>query len=71
MSEQPPNVPPSMRLFKVEDVMAMLSLGRNTVFELIRTGRLRSVKEGRSRLIPGSAIAEYIQLLEREADHAA
>jgi excisionase family DNA binding protein len=71
MPEQPPNVPPNMRLFKVEDAMTLLSLGRNTIFELIRSGRLRSVKEGRSRLIPGSAIAEYIELLEREADHAA
>ena len=71
MSEQPLTVPPDMRLFKVEDVMTLLSLGRNTIFELIRSGRLRSVKEGRSRLIPGAAIAEYIQLLEREAEHAA
>ncbi|WP_205719655.1 helix-turn-helix domain-containing protein [Actinomadura geliboluensis] len=67
MSEQPLAVPPDMRLFKVEDAMTLLSLGRNTIFELIRSGRLRSVKEGRSRLIPGKAIAEYIELLEREA----
>ncbi|XVQ08123.1 helix-turn-helix domain-containing protein [Spirillospora sp. CA-255316] len=68
MSEQPPAVPPEMRMFKVEDAMVLLSLGRNTIFELIRSGRLRAVKEGRSRLIPGTAVVEYIHLLEREAE---
>jgi hypothetical protein len=32
-----------MRLFKVEDATTLLSLGRNTIFELIRTGCLRHV----------------------------
>ena len=67
MSEQSLTVPPEMRLFTVRDAMQLLSLGRNTIFELIRSGRLRSVKEGRCRLIPGTAIADYIKLLEREA----
>ncbi|WP_261763896.1 hypothetical protein [Pseudonocardia asaccharolytica] len=33
----------------------------------MRSGRLRSVHVGRTRLIPTSAIAEYVALLEREA----
>ncbi|HUN33751.1 MAG TPA: excisionase family DNA-binding protein [Trebonia sp.] len=49
------------------DAMAQLSLGRSTLYELIRSGRLRSVKEGRSRLIPASAISDYVKLLEKEA----
>ena len=44
----------------------MLSLSRTVVFDLIRTGRLRSVKEGRTRLIPASAVQEYLALLHRE-----
>jgi excisionase family DNA binding protein len=51
--------------------MALLSLSRCVIYELIRSGRLRSVKQGRSRLIPQSAIAEYVELLEWEARHAA
>jgi excisionase family DNA binding protein len=47
--------------------MARLSLSRRVIYELIRSGRLRSVKQGRTRLIPESAIAEYVELLEREA----
>jgi len=44
----------------------MLSLSRSTIFEQIRAGRLHSVKQGRTRLIPESAIREYIALLESE-----
>lgn len=56
-----------LQMYKVEDVMQVLNLSRTVVFELLRTGRLRSVKEGRSRLIPFSALREYVALLEAEA----
>ncbi|MGW5350318.1 excisionase family DNA-binding protein [Streptomyces sp. NPDC004031] len=45
----------------------MLSLSRSVVYELIRAGRLRTVKQGRTRLVPQPAITEYVALLEREA----
>ena len=43
-------------------------LGRTVIYEQIRSGRLRSVTQGRTRLIPASAIGDYIALLEREAE---
>jgi len=46
--------------------MALLSLSRTAIYEQIRSNRLRSVKRGRSRLIPEAAIAEFVALLERE-----
>ena len=46
------------------EAMALLSLSRTVIYEQIRSNRLRSVKQGRSRLIPASAIAEYVALLE-------
>ncbi|WP_243725802.1 helix-turn-helix domain-containing protein [Actinomadura rubrisoli] len=58
---------PPVRLYRVSETMELLSLSRSVIYELIRSGRLRSVQEGRSRRIPGSAIAEYIALLESEA----
>lgn len=58
------------KLYRVADAVKVLGVGRSTVYELIRNGRLRSVKEGRIRLIPASAIAEYVALLEREAEVA-
>lgn len=53
---------------RVQDARAVLGLSRSTIYELIRCGRLRSVREGASRLIPVDAIAEYKALLEREAE---
>ena len=55
------------QLYRVADAMVVLSMSRSVIYEQIRSGRLRSVTQGRTRLIPASAIAEYIALLEREA----
>ncbi|MDQ1288507.1 MAG: hypothetical protein QG622_2072 [Actinomycetota bacterium] len=54
-------------LYRVCDLTQILNLSRTVIFDLLRTGRLRSVKQGRARLIPASAVAEYLALLEREA----
>jgi excisionase family DNA binding protein len=55
------------RLYRVVDAMVVLSMSRSAIYEQIRSGRLRSVTQGRRRLIPAAAIAEYIALLECEA----
>lgn len=54
-------------LLKVEAAMQTLSMSRTVIYELIRSGRLRTVNEGRARFITRSAINEYVALLEREA----
>lgn len=56
-----------VHLYRVTDAMRVLNLSRTVLFEQLRTGRLRSVKQGRTRLIPATAIREYIALLEQEA----
>jgi excisionase family DNA binding protein len=56
-----------VRLYRVAEAMQVLSLSRSVIYEQIRAGRLRSVTQGRARLIPASAIAEYVALLESEA----
>jgi excisionase family DNA binding protein len=58
------------RMYRIADAVVVLSLGRTAIYEQIRSGRLRSVTQGRTRLIPASAIEEYIALLEREAKAA-
>ncbi len=55
-----------LQLYTIEEAMTMLRMGRTTIFDQLRNGRLRSVREGRARRIPAKAIAEYIALLERE-----
>jgi excisionase family DNA binding protein len=61
---------PARQLYRVRDAMTVLSLSRSVIYEQIRSGRLESVTQGRSRLIPASAIADYIALLKREAKAA-
>ena len=54
-------------LYRVSQAGEVLGLSRSVVFDLMRMGRLRSVKQGRTRLIPLSALRDYVALLEREA----
>jgi excisionase family DNA binding protein len=56
-----------LQLYRVKDAMRLLKLSRTVIYEQLRTGRLRSVQQGRARLIPSGAIRGYIQLLEDEA----
>lgn len=41
-----------VELYRVAEVMRLLSLSRSVIYNQIRAGRLRSVKEGKARLIP-------------------
>ncbi len=61
-------VQPGKQLYRIPEVMRMLSMSRSVVYEQLRSGRLRSVRQGRARLIPAAAVAEYVALLEREAE---
>ncbi|MFV2104653.1 helix-turn-helix domain-containing protein [Micromonospora sp. LOL_024] len=56
-------------LLTVTDVMARLQVGRHTVYDLIRSRRLRSVRIGRCRRIPARSLAGYLDSLTKEADH--
>lgn len=44
----------------VEDLTQLLSVGRNTAYELVRSGKIRSIKVGRIYRIPRSAVDEYL-----------
>jgi len=44
--------------------MDQLGVGRSTVFALLASGQLRSVKVGRRRLVPEAAIVEFIDSLQ-------
>jgi excisionase family DNA binding protein len=50
-------------LCSVPDLAAMLSIGRTAAWELVRTRTIRSVKIGRTRRVPLSAIQEYLERL--------
>ncbi|MWA01558.1 helix-turn-helix domain-containing protein [Actinomadura sp. LD22] len=48
----------------------MLGIGRTKVYDLMRTGALRSVRLGGSRRIPATALTEFVARLEEETDAA-
>ena len=54
-------------LYRVEEAAEALRLSRTAIYELIRSGRLRTVKSGSRRLVPVAALAEYVASLERAA----
>ncbi len=58
---------PRRVLYRVEDAVVLLGLSRSQLYELIRSGRLQTVTEGRIRLIPAAAIDAYVSLLTSEA----
>ncbi|MEV6862627.1 helix-turn-helix domain-containing protein [Streptosporangium subroseum] len=62
-----PGQPGERRLYRICDAMHLLSMSRSVIYEQIRAGCLRSVTQGRTPLIPASAISDYIDLLEQEA----
>ena len=45
---------------RVEDLMPILGIGRNTAYELVRSGQIRSVRIGRQLRIPKDAVQEYL-----------
>ena len=51
-------------LYGVEEAAAALRLSRSVLYELIRSGQQRTVKQGRRRLVPVSALADYVASLE-------
>jgi len=50
-----------VRLNSVKDIVARTGLSRSTVYQEMDSGRLRSVKVGRRRLITESALIDYIE----------
>ena len=47
-------------VLRVEDLMPVLDIGRNTAYELIRCGQIRSIKVGRQIRVPKEAVAEFL-----------
>jgi excisionase family DNA binding protein len=53
-------------LLRVDEVAAMLSLGRSKTYELIAIGVLPAVRLGRSIRVPAEALQRW---LEAQAEH--
>lgn len=47
-------------VLRVEDLMSILGIGRNTAYELIRCGQIHSIRVGKQLRIPKEALIEYL-----------
>ena len=45
---------------RVEDLTSILDIGRNTAYELVRCGKILSIRIGRQLRIPKDAIQDYL-----------
>lgn len=45
---------------RVEELMPILGIGRNTAYELVRSGRLRSIRVGRQIRIPKAEVLRFL-----------
>ena len=45
---------------RVEDLMPILNIGRNTAYELVRCGKIRSIRIGKQLRIPKQALIDYL-----------
>ncbi|GGG27575.1 hypothetical protein GCM10007304_46740 [Rhodococcoides trifolii] len=53
-------------LLSINEAMSRTGLGRTSLFNRIATGEIKSVKVGKRRLIPDTAIDEFIERLEAQ-----
>ncbi|MBQ8904862.1 MAG: helix-turn-helix domain-containing protein [Ruminococcus sp.] len=48
------------KIYTPEEARKVLRIGRTRLYNLLRQGKLKSIKNGRRFLIPQECIAEYI-----------
>lgn len=71
-TEQPTNTMPELdepcllTLLTVEEAAQRLSIGRTTMYALLKVGQINSVRIGRLRRIPAEALTSYTARLVAE-----
>ena len=48
-------------IMTVEDLMPILLIGRNTAYDLVRSGEIKSIRVGRQIRIPRDALIEFLE----------
>jgi excisionase family DNA binding protein len=54
------NDEPRRLAYSVDEACKALGIGRVLMYELLNTGRIHSIKVGARRLIPASALVEFL-----------
>lgn len=58
-------------LYRPKEAAQVLGIGRATLYDLMRSGRIRSVKDGGMRFITADALTDYVHQLEDQATEVA
>jgi excisionase family DNA binding protein len=58
-------------LYRPREAAQMLGIGRASLYDLMRAGKIRSVKDGGKRFITLDALRDYVRQLEHQADEVA
>jgi len=45
---------------RMEDLMPILGIGRNTAYKLVRSGQIRNVRIGRQLRVPKDAVLDFL-----------
>ena len=48
-------------VLRVEDLMQVLDIGRTTAYELLRSGKIPSIRVGKQIRIPKQSVEEYLK----------
>ena len=46
---------------RVEELMPILGIGRNTAYELVRSGKIRSIRVGKQIRIPKEEVQRFLR----------
>ena len=49
-------------VLRVEDLSRALGIGRNSAYELVRSGKIRSIRIGKQLRIPKDALIKYLSV---------
>ncbi|GBC95449.1 hypothetical protein HRbin16_01238 [bacterium HR16] len=55
-------------LLKMTEAAEMLSVSRANLYKLVASGRIRTVKLGKSRRVPAAELARFVAELTQAAD---
>ena len=51
---------------RVEDLIPILNIGRNTAYELVRSGQIKSIRIGRQLRIPKESVVAFLSQTAEE-----
>jgi len=57
-------------LYRPKDAAKVLGRSKSALYQLIRSNQIRSIKDGKFRIITAEALQEYVRKLEHENEEA-